>query len=712
MKRLICVVCLVLTIQYVFAQAETEDLYEMSLEELMNIEIVSASKKKENVFDAPLASYTITGKEIRSSGANSIAEALRLCPDLIVREVSNGVYDVHVRGFDNMPRMTDGAFQTNQLTLVMIDDRPVFNHNMGAVYWENLPIEINDIERIEIVKGPAAPLFGPNAVTGVINIITKELAHQGFNASVDAQLGNAGSVITSANVGQNWDKFAINLSGNYQKREMYSDEYFEFRSGNYVKGGSNLRSTMGEPILKEALGDPGQSLDKYGVNLFTKFSLSDALEINFDAGIQEATTKRFYFNNDFTPVSETTFNSNYFNLAADYKGLKIRVSQSNGNDVLSKFVPFVSFEYEYSVNDMMLDYTWNISDKLSIQPGLNYQHAKYTGIASEGQASLIEGDKILETIAASMRFDYSPTDKLRLIAATRADKFSRPDKTYISYQFISTYNINDKNIVRAVYSKSNSSAFVGPTFLNVNLVYQVPGLPDGTFGTYQYKGEPNLKLFSLNLIELGYRVKLFSNLEADLTLFHQEGNDFYAVVYQPIPSGYEPLASNLLQMENLEMKGIQNGATLSLNWVPMANLQLKPFFTFQKSEIENLPTALRSPDLDPIQNTENVIDDTHYPTPDVFGGAYINYSWNKFNFNINPYFMSAYRVFNENDLIRGTLVGEIDNTFLLNAKISYSVLEKLSIYVNGRNLVGAGTNQHYGTAKTGTLLTGGLRLEL
>src|SRR3954469_32195 len=81
---------------------EDVDLFALSLEELLDIPINSASRKDETVFDAPLSSYTITTAEISKSGATSIMEALRLAPGVIVREEANGVYDIHIRGFDNM----------------------------------------------------------------------------------------------------------------------------------------------------------------------------------------------------------------------------------------------------------------------------------------------------------------------------------------------------------------------------------------------------------------------------------------------------------------------------------------------------------------------------------------------------------------------------------------------------------------------------------
>src|SRR5262245_47028231 len=98
-------ICLLLTSTGVAwgQQQDSVDYHDLTLEELMNIEIVSASKKSESLFDASLSASVITREEIRNAGATSIMEALRLVPGVIVREQTNGNYDIHVRGLDNVP---------------------------------------------------------------------------------------------------------------------------------------------------------------------------------------------------------------------------------------------------------------------------------------------------------------------------------------------------------------------------------------------------------------------------------------------------------------------------------------------------------------------------------------------------------------------------------------------------------------------------------
>ena len=158
----------------VYGQDVDQDLFDLSLEELMNIEIVSASKKSESSFKSPLASTVLTKDEIMASGATTIEEALRLVPGLLVREETNGNFDVHIRGNDNLPPGNFTFYSENSMSLVMIDGRPVYNYINGGTFWESLPISLVDVERIEVVRGPSTALYGPNAVTGAINIITRD----------------------------------------------------------------------------------------------------------------------------------------------------------------------------------------------------------------------------------------------------------------------------------------------------------------------------------------------------------------------------------------------------------------------------------------------------------------------------------------------------------------------------------------------------------
>ena len=159
-----------------------EDLRDLSLDELANVNISSVSKTSEALADAPAAVFVITHDDIVRSGATTIPEILRLAPNLYVAQMTGSNYTITARGLSGNQR--DQNF-TNKL-LVMIDGRSVYTPLYSGVYWDMQDVLPDDIERIEIVSGPGATLWGANAVNGVINIITRRSGEtQGLLLSAD-----------------------------------------------------------------------------------------------------------------------------------------------------------------------------------------------------------------------------------------------------------------------------------------------------------------------------------------------------------------------------------------------------------------------------------------------------------------------------------------------------------------------------------------------
>jgi iron complex outermembrane receptor protein len=142
-----------------------DKLLAMSLEDLMDLEVTLVSKKKEKLFTAPAAIYVVTAEDIRRSGATSIPEALRMVPGLQVARINSSCWAISSRGFNK-------EF-ANKL-LVLIDGRSVYTPLFAGVYWNRNDVMMEDVERIEVIRGPGATLWGANAVNGIINIITKK----------------------------------------------------------------------------------------------------------------------------------------------------------------------------------------------------------------------------------------------------------------------------------------------------------------------------------------------------------------------------------------------------------------------------------------------------------------------------------------------------------------------------------------------------------
>lgn len=159
---------------------DAADFTQFSLEQLKDVVIVSVSKKPEMVSDTAAAAYVITREDIRRSGATSIPEALRLAPGVHVARISATDWAINIRGLN-------GQFAQN--LLVMIDGRSVYTHVFSGVFWDIQDTVMEDIERIEVIRGPGAAVWGANAVNGVINIITRN-AGQTQGGEVVALGGN------------------------------------------------------------------------------------------------------------------------------------------------------------------------------------------------------------------------------------------------------------------------------------------------------------------------------------------------------------------------------------------------------------------------------------------------------------------------------------------------------------------------------------------
>ncbi|MGE0267077.1 MAG: TonB-dependent receptor plug domain-containing protein [Candidatus Omnitrophota bacterium] len=146
--------------------AAESDLTGMSLEELMDMEVYSASKKTERLFNSPSATYVISNDDIRRSGATNLPDLLRLVPGVNVQRLDSSTWDISIRGFNS-------SIFSNKV-LVLIDGRSVYTTLYGGVFWDIQDVMLEDVDRIEVVRGPGGTVWGANAVNGVINIITKK----------------------------------------------------------------------------------------------------------------------------------------------------------------------------------------------------------------------------------------------------------------------------------------------------------------------------------------------------------------------------------------------------------------------------------------------------------------------------------------------------------------------------------------------------------
>jgi iron complex outermembrane receptor protein len=143
-----------------------EDLRNLSIDELANLQVTSLSKRPEPLSEAPAAVYVITADDIRRAGATSLPEALRLAPNLEVARINAYAWAVTARGF-NSP-------ETANKLLVLVNGRSVYEPIASGVLWQQVDVDLTNVDRIEVISGPGGTMWGANAVNGVINIITSQ----------------------------------------------------------------------------------------------------------------------------------------------------------------------------------------------------------------------------------------------------------------------------------------------------------------------------------------------------------------------------------------------------------------------------------------------------------------------------------------------------------------------------------------------------------
>lgn len=146
------------------SQQASDDLTQKSLEDLMNLQVVSASRKVQRISQVAAAIYVITQNDIRQSGAQNIPDLLRMVPGLDVAQINAYTWAISARGFND---------EFSNKMQVLLDGRSVYTPTFSGVYWGVLDLPFDDIDRIEVIRGPGGTSWGANAVNGVINIITR-----------------------------------------------------------------------------------------------------------------------------------------------------------------------------------------------------------------------------------------------------------------------------------------------------------------------------------------------------------------------------------------------------------------------------------------------------------------------------------------------------------------------------------------------------------
>ncbi len=193
--------------------SRVEPVEDLSVEEILGLQVTSVGRKAQQVANAPAAVYVITQEDIRRSGATTIPDILRIVPGLVVARINGNNWGISSRG---------GTRQFANKMQVMIDGRPVYNRLFSGVYWDSQDLIIEDIDRIEVVRGTGSVMWGSNAVNGVIHIITKA-AQDTQGSQVTLGTGNEERAFSSYRFGGKLgEKFFYRVWGKQNYRQFYA----------------------------------------------------------------------------------------------------------------------------------------------------------------------------------------------------------------------------------------------------------------------------------------------------------------------------------------------------------------------------------------------------------------------------------------------------------------------------------------------------------
>jgi iron complex outermembrane recepter protein len=419
------------------SQSSLPALKQLSLEQLMDIEVTSVAKKEQRVADTAAAIYVITQEEIRRSGATSIPEALRLAPGVQVSRIDSNKWSIGVRGFGS---------RLSRSVLVLMDGRSVYSPLFAGVYWEVQDTLLEDIERIEVIRGPGGTIWGANAVNGVINIVTKNATEtQGLlvTGGGGSEEKGFGGIRYGGKIGQN---FSYRLYGKGFSRDgqftAHASDFDDWQNGqggfrtdwnltqsdkltiqgDAYQGKSGQRTTVSSfsaPFLAAVRDDAHFS----GMNLLGRWrrTLSDtsdlALQVYYDRTFRREPTFQerrntvdFDFQHRFkvTGHQELTWGLGYRYTRGDTESVPTIVfsPRNRADNLFSAFVQ----------DEIVL-----VENRLRLTVGSKFEHNEYSGFEFQPSARLLwtpgEGHSLWASISRAVRTPSRVEEDLTLTAA-------------------------------------------------------------------------------------------------------------------------------------------------------------------------------------------------------------------------------------------------------------------------------------------------------
>ncbi|MGV8837584.1 TonB-dependent receptor plug domain-containing protein [Cellvibrio sp.] len=561
------------------------DYFELTLEQLLEVKVHSASKKAEAVADAAAAVYVVTSEDIIRSGVTTIPDALRMVPGVQVARTDSNSWAISIRGFNN------GL--ANKL-LVLIDGRTIYNPVFGGALWEAHNLMLEDVERIEVVRGPGGTLWGANAVNGVINIITKHTRDtQGNLTSAiygneekgalstrqGGSFGSNGSYRVYANAFKQDASRAPPAAGSNKQQDTY-DEWDGFRTGfradwsdEFTLQGDAYRTDTEQQRPHFSLIAPympvKQQIIRYeGINLLGRWTDKhhDGSQLSIQTYIDWAKRDEplNFIDDRITYDVDTQYNlaplsAHDIIVGAGYRYL----TDNEQGDNNTAFTPQQRHNSLYSAF---------VQDKITLAPetwfltlGAKFEHNEFSGFEFQPNA----------------RLQWQPNQHQTLWASvSRAVRTPTPLEEDVTSTLATAAN------VRAAFVPND-----------------------------------NFKSEKLMAYELGYRQQLAPTVSVDLAAFYNDYDSLSTTMADPenvrlVNNGIDPPHLFIPFIFTNNMRGTSEGIETAINWAVNPNLKIALNYSY-------LQLSLNA--LDPAQEEAEKLAPEHQAGLKIFWN--INHSW-------------------------------------------------------------------------------------
>ena len=548
-------------------------LGDASLEHLLNVEVTSVSKKEQKLSRTAAAVFVINQEDIRRSGAANLPDLLRLVPGVQVAQIDANAWAITIRGFNS---------RYSNKVLVLVDGRSVYTPGFSGVYWDQLDMPLEDIERIEVIRGPGATMWGANAVNGVINIITK---------SSQSTLGGLASATVDAGSGS---RGLLRYGGRLRPGSGDDAAYRVF--GKYTRLDSGaLQNGSG--------GADGWSRVHGGFRTDWELSPRDSFHIEGDL-----------FSNRESQTRQTSFllgpSGSYYkqDIRAAGGSLSSAWSHTSAGGAQTSVNAYFDTHRRDDLGVPQFQRTFDLSgqehltagDRHDIVFGLGYRSA-LSGLSPGYAISLVPPKRTDSLYSAFLQDEIRLADTLWFTVGSKLEH-----NAFTGFEYEPSARLAWAPSHRHTFWAAASRAIRQPSRLEAGVSLDLADTPLDAATTLAVRlyGSPRFRSEELRGFETGYRSQLTRHVSLDLTAFlsfyrHLSTIEQQSPVFHPGPAGIviemPEVYSNLAHSTNY-------GGELALNWNVTSRWRISPAWSAIHINMELDPG---SRDLTSVPQAEN-----------------------------------------------------------------------------------------------------------